>query len=357
MSSIIVIVVVEHNGPDLTLHFEKDPATTVGELMEEVLAADGLQSHEVRQVRWRGREVDGQRRISEFAGARQQVRLHVIVGLGETFGSGLLDESFDLDIPTAGAAPAPAAAPMAAPTTLEAVEPALPSGSTEPLIANRTRSGSSPATPASPSTTVQRAHVRYYSKMRAQRVHPLDVELSREQVVRLIGKNRAQDSSAPFEADTAVPVRIEPILPGCQCYPPRMDVILDRPRTHVRFFVVPQVIGPLRDARVTLSQQGRQLSRIDLQCKVTRQTLSLAVGVMSFLAPAGSMLFKLAEGRPELMEALDLGLFLTVGGMLVGALSPDLLFLFLLTAAGLLYLWARPRRRQVGWDLANSGDA
>jgi hypothetical protein len=201
----------------------------------------------------------------------------------------------------------------------------------------------------------RRATVRYYERMNPQRMFPLLVALSRSELQAIVQNKVAQAQSRGFEVDPGAVVEIEPILPGCSCYPAQAEITVGKGIDNLTFWVVPHVLGRIMDARVVVRQQGRSLAEVPLEIKVTRQTIALLLSCLSLLLPLLLMVMRHFRLDFESQLAEGFGLYAQLGNWLLRSLSPELLSAALLLAAGAAYLWLRPRRRDVFWDLAPSG--
>jgi hypothetical protein len=204
---------------------------------------------------------------------------------------------------------------------------------------------------AAPPPLVERqATIRYYHRMSPERMFPLLVVISRKAILKVIKKNVAQKQSEKFEVALDSIVEIEPILPGCDCFPPKDTVRITTAEATARFWVVPHVLGDVMHARVVVRQGGAVLAEVPLEICVSKQTLTLFAGAMNFCVPFVSMLLKQshlslssAEGHAGVLAAL-------VGWALL-VLSPEVMAGLLLVATIGLYLWLRPRQRDVFWDI------
>src|SRR5262249_11471020 len=121
-----------------------------------------------------------------------------------------------------------------------------------------------PAT-AGPPPVERRATVRYYHRMNPQRTFPLLVILSRHEIEQVVKRGVRQAQSKAFTVDEGSLVEIEPVLPGCSCYPPREQVRVGGGEVSVTFWVVPQVMGRVMQARVVVRQQGEVLAEVPLE--------------------------------------------------------------------------------------------
>jgi hypothetical protein len=197
----------------------------------------------------------------------------------------------------------------------------------------------------------RRATVRHYSRMSRDRMFPLLVILSEKQIREVAKAGVSQKASGPFRVAAGSVVEVEPVLPGCACYPPRANVVIGSGDAQVTFYVVPHVLGRVMEARVVVRQGTRTLAEVSLDICVTRQVLTAALGVMSCLLP---LLFVfLRHYRLDLESQLADGfdLYTAAAAGLLQWLSPAAVAGLLLLATGGAYLWLRPRQRDVFFDV------
>jgi hypothetical protein len=150
-------------------------------------------------------------------------------------------------------------------------------------------------------------------------------------------------------------VEIEPVLPGCYCFPTKELVRIQPGETTARFWVVPHVLGDVMHARVVVRQDGRVLAEVPLEIRVVKQTITLFMGAMNLLVPFVSTVAKQSHHSFLPSPEEGFGLYATLAGWMLLALSPEVLTGLLLAATIGLYLWFRPRRRDVFWDLQPVG--
>jgi hypothetical protein len=206
----------------------------------------------------------------------------------------------------------------------------------------------------------RRATVRYYHRMNPERMFPLLVVLSRQSLQEVVKRGVAQAESAGFRVALDSLVEVEPIVPGCCCYPPKEQMKVCGGEASVTFWVVPHVLGEVMHARVVLRQNGSVLAEVPLKIRVVKQGITLLLGALSLLLPLGLMVLK--HFRLDFESQLEdgFGLYATAAHWLVRSLSPEALMGLLLAATGGAYFWLRPRKRDVFWDIepaasANSG--
>ncbi len=200
--------------------------------------------------------------------------------------------------------------------------------------------------------TERRATVRYYHRMNPDRMFPLLVILSSKQVEEIVKAKVKQVVSESFKVAEGSLVELEPVLPGCDCYPPRHTLTVDSKDSITEtFWVVPRVLGRVQGARVMIRQGNLVLAEVPLEIKVSKQTLAIACGLMSLAAPYITMGLKALKLDYESQKADGFPLYQRVGGWLVENLRPEWIGLGFLGLAFLLYLWMRPKKRDVFWDV------
>lgn len=195
----------------------------------------------------------------------------------------------------------------------------------------------------------RRATVRHYDRMNPQKVYPFMVSLTAEKVKKILQKGVAQAESKPFEVKLEEHLTIEPILPGCTCYPARAELKITAADTAVHFWVVPQVLGQVKGAKVTISQDGRTLTEVELDIRVRRTTLAIIVGVVTLLYPFAAAIAN--QFGIDFKNLGQLGEYISVVGGYVRTISPLAIFGGLILVTGFLYWWSRPRERDQFWDL------
>ncbi len=203
-----------------------------------------------------------------------------------------------------------------------------------------------------PRTPVERrATVRYYHRMNPERLFPLLVVLSEKEIRAVAKAGVAQGSSERFRVEEGSVVEVEPILPGCDCFPPREQVKVRPGTVEVTFWVAPHVLGQLRGARVVVRQGGDVLAEVPLEGRVVKQGLTAVLGVMSLLLPFALAVLKHFHLDFESQLEDGFGLYAAVAGWAMRSLSPELLAGLLLAATVAAYFWLRPRKRDVFWDV------
>jgi hypothetical protein len=204
--------------------------------------------------------------------------------------------------------------------------------------------------PAAP-VVARRATVRYYERMNPERLFPLLVVLSDGAVRAVSQRGVAQGESERFAVTEGSVVEVEPVLPGCTCYPPREQVRVGPGEVTATFWVAAAVLGAVRQARVVVRQNGRTLAEVPLRACVVRQRAAVLMGALSLVLPFVLLLLKHFHLDFESQLEDGFGLYARLAQWGMQSLSPELLAALLLAATAGLYLWLRPRKRDVFWDV------
>ncbi len=262
----------------------------------------------------------------------------------EVFGSG-----YEVPVRSGARAPRPeeVAEPDESPVSIEAESWDLdeePSDAEEAAAAPRSRAGTG-------RQVDRHATARYYSRMNPQRVYPLMVAISEKSVLEVIKAGVAQAVSKRFRVELGSDVEVEPILPGCTCYPARQVVQVGAGESAATFHVVPHVLGALPGGRVVVRQGGHVLAEVPLQAKVVKQTLAAVLGLATLILPAVRPLLHRANLDLETQLLARLGDPTGFVHDVLDFLTPLHLGLILAVLTLLAYLWLRPRRRDVFFDL------
>jgi hypothetical protein len=198
----------------------------------------------------------------------------------------------------------------------------------------------------------RQATVRYYERMHPDRLFPLFVILSRKAIQAVVQRGVAQAQSGRFRVEAGSLVEVEPVLPGCGCYPPKEQVRVDDKNARATFWVVPHVLGKLSNARVLVRQEGRVLGEMPLNIRVGKQTLAVLLGALGLVLPFVLLLLK--HYRLDFESQLDdgFGVYARAAQLATHRLTPEALAAGLVLAAVAAYFWLRPRRRDLFWDVA-----
>jgi hypothetical protein len=198
----------------------------------------------------------------------------------------------------------------------------------------------------------RRATIRYYDRMNPLRMFPLLVVLSKEAIAAVVQRHVGQNESQKFQVALDSVVEIEPILPGCQCYPPR-ELLTIRPQdVTAKFWVVPQVLGQIRHARIVVRQQGKQLAIVPLEIRVVRHGLTLLTGTLSLVVPFVVLLLKRFRLDFDSQVEDGFGLYAQLANWVLESVTPGGLAGLLLALTAILYFSLRPRKRDVFLGLA-----
>jgi len=203
----------------------------------------------------------------------------------------------------------------------------------------------------------RRATVRYYERMNPDRLYPLLVVLSRAEIEKVAQAGVGQKQSTTFRVEAGSVVEIEPILPGCDCYPPRAQATVTDGEVRAEFWVAPHVVGPLRAARVVVRQDGRPLAEVPLEACVSREAATWLLAGLSCVLPFVLLLLKHFRLDFESQSQDGFGVYAHAANWVIQMLTPETLTVLLLIATLGLYLWLRPRRRDLFWDIKPVAEA
>jgi hypothetical protein len=131
--------------------------------------------------------------------------------------------------------------------------------------------GHGPALHESGTHTHTDLRVRYYDRMKVQRVYPLTVEVT-------AGSNR------PGAGLALDPVVVRPIIPGAQVVPAEQRLDVSRPGEQAAFHVTPLARGRYPNPRVEILQHGRPVQAIPLRVKGVTQRLTWVLLALTVLA-------------------------------------------------------------------------
>jgi hypothetical protein len=240
----------------------------------------------------------------------------------------------------------------------EKVLPPRPSTSSFPLDSkspvdfsrSKAKRSKSPSTLEQlPATGTRRATVRYYHRMNPMKVFPFLVTITEKKLQEIAQKRVSQAEGSTFEAKLDEWMEVEPILPGCTCYPNQLSFKLGQENTALHFWVVPQVLGMVKGAKVVVRQEGKQLSEVELEMKVRRPTIAIVFGIVTFIYPL--IMTILRHFGIDLEAKGDTSLYLSIINSLLTKISPTLVFGVLALITIGLYWWTRPRKRDQFWDV------
>jgi hypothetical protein len=208
-----------------------------------------------------------------------------------------------------------------------------------------------PELPAPGPVVERHATVRYYHRMTPDRMFPLLVVLSQKAIAEAVKRGVSQGQSRIFEVEEGSVVEVEPMIPGCSCYPPIEQVPVAAGPVSAKFWVLPHALGQLQHARVVVRQKGTTLAEVPLEMRVVRQTLTLLMGGLSLLLPFLLMVLKYYRLDFESQAQDGFGLYAGLAQWLIQSLTPEVLTGVLLALTVAAYFWLRPRKRDVFWDV------
>lgn len=352
MTEIRLRIVVPFHGRELTSDLTVDPATPVATLVDRLIADHRLPG---TAADW-ALTLHGDPLAASLGAGELVRRVGGVVGAGVLTGLVLVRRSELWGV--GGLAAGPPAKPSAPPS---AVARPSPRPRTEPEAntfgddadADEMTSASAVAEKArrKRKMVTRRATVRYYSRMNPERMFPLLVVLSAEEIEQVVKKAVKQAESAGFKVEVGTPLVVEPVLPGCDCYPPAETLTADPQPVTATFWVVPRVLGRVQGARVVLRQNGRVLSEVPLDVKVSRQTAAVVLGLLGLFAPYLTIALKAARLDFESQQQDGFPVYRMAGAWCADNVRPEWLGFGLLGLAVLSYFWARPKRRDVFWDV------
>lgn len=200
----------------------------------------------------------------------------------------------------------------------------------------------------------RQATVRYYNQMNPMRTYPLLVAVSKKDLAKIQQAYVGQQAGDSFKVEKGTVVQIEPILPGCNCYPPKQDIRIDSETVTASFWIVPYVLGKVMGSRILVSQNATLLSEIPLNIRVVRKTLVVVMAILALLFPliAGALKYYQLDIESQMTDGF--GGYASIAQMVFSALSAELWAVVLLAATGLTYLWLRPRQCDMFWDISSN---
>src|SRR5262249_22843833 len=138
----------------------------------------------------------------------------------------------------------------------------------------------------------RQATLRYYERLNPERMFPLPGVRSKKEIQEVVKRGVAQAQSQRFQVELDSLVEVEPVLPGCNCFPPKEQVVIGKEMVTVTFWVVPHVLGKVNHARVIVRQEGRILAEVPLEMRVAKQTLTLLLSGLSLVLPLVLMVLR-----------------------------------------------------------------
>jgi hypothetical protein len=109
--------------------------------------------------------------------------------------------------------------------------------------------------------------VRFWKKMRIQKVYPVDVTW--------VGAGR----------DGGEPITLRLVMAGAQVVPSELTLDPNEPRAKATFYVTPLAQGGLRGEKLEVLQQGKKIQEIRTPCTVTSQRGTLFWLFLAFFLP------------------------------------------------------------------------
>ena len=199
-----------------------------------------------------------------------------------------------------------------------------------------------------------RLTVRYYSTMNPEMMFPLTVTFSPKIIERIKSKKISQVASNKFKFNVHESLEIEPMIPGCQCYPPKQTIMLNGDAS-ITFYVAPQVVGKIQGAFVRVLQNNIELEKVKLQVQVKKKTLVILSGFAAFLLPGISTILKLYDLDFENQKAQGFSMYITLMRFVFDYLSPWALMAGLCGITTVSWLWATPSEEELFWDMKKVG--
>ena len=199
------------------------------------------------------------------------------------------------------------------------------------------------------------ATVRYFRRMNPDVLYPLMVLITRKAIEDVKADRLGQRSVSGLTINTEDPVEIEPLLPGCDCVPPRLVARLEAGDLSAVFRMLPRAVGRLEGATVVIRQNHAVIAEIPLEMRVSRKLWAILLGVATFVLPAISALLKHFGLDFETQAGQGFDLYLAVARVIFDQLSPTVLTAVLGLCTGLAWWSCRPRAEDVFWDLGVAG--
>jgi hypothetical protein len=199
----------------------------------------------------------------------------------------------------------------------------------------------------------RRATVRYYNRMNPHRVYPMLVIISQQMIDRIARQRADQRASGPFKVRFDSPLEVEPIIPGCDCYPPRAHARPGEEDINLTFHVVPSVLGPVPGATVIIRQDHATLAKIELDIRVSQRAWVAALGLLTFALPFASALAR--HFRLDFTSGEGFNPFLLAAQTLFKQIPPMALLLVLAAVTGVVYWLTRARQKETFGEVSSIG--
>ncbi|WZO95819.1 hypothetical protein EP7_002789 [Isosphaeraceae bacterium EP7] len=354
MAEIRLHVVVEYEGRTYAERLTRPASARLDEVVREVLRQHGLWPDTAAWVVRFGREVLdwGQTVDGAIPGAAdwELIRLDVRIRPGgEPLPSPEINRPDTppargpIRVPPLQGPPAPAVPPFLAPPMLVSPASPLPPSGLSPEIRVE------PPAPEVPAVR-RLGTVRYFRRMNPDRLFPLRVIVSKDPVEAIDRAGVDQRTADPFDIAIGSDVEVEPILPGCDCYPPRMPLRIEAGDVEATFWVTPKVVGDIEHAQVVIRQGGVRLAAIPLQIQVRRPRAAIVAASLAVVLPFGQALLRLYRLDFESQAEQGFSIYGRLLRTAASSLSPELLAVGLFAAAALLYARSRPRSADAFWE-------
>lgn len=204
--------------------------------------------------------------------------------------------------------------------------------------------------PASSAAKVaRRGTVRYYSRMNPERVYPLMVAITEQTLSSPQMRDVRQATGNVFKLSVGEPLEIEPVIPGCTCYPPIISSIASSKDLSAQFHIVPTAVGRIMGAKVILRQSHVVLSELPLEIRVVSRSMTILSSVATFAVPATCSVMQHFGLTLEAGSA-ETDPYIVLAGLVLQQTSPLTLTLAL-GGATCAFAWhAWPRSQEVFWD-------
>jgi hypothetical protein len=208
------------------------------------------------------------------------------------------------------------------------------------------------------------ATVRYYSVMNPEKLFPLMVVFTEKQIREIVETSVKQAVSQKLNVEEGSTLELEPILPGCEVYPPLARITINTDTKSnwssapdegsiapAKFYVLPKVMGRVESARVVIRQNGEELAEVPLDIVVRRQRLAVLVGLFGLISPYLMMGLKALKLDPTSQSQMGYSLYYQAGEWVTSTIQPEWVVVGCLIVALLLFLWCRPRSKSSFWEV------
>ena len=193
-----------------------------------------------------------------------------------------------------------------------------------------------------------RATVRYFSRMNPERVYPLVLKFSKDAFDQPFDETTDQITSSKFSLHKDFPVEIEPVIPGCICYPAKQTVFV-KGDIQVVFHVVPQVVGKLKGALIEIRQKHVLVKTLHLDMDVVKKTFAMVMGFATFVMPILSIGLKAINLDFDSQKNAGYGDYLKIFKFFFIWLPTWVLFIIFGIVFLIIWLLTRPEEHQDFW--------